>query len=75
MPADKAASILGGLAKQGEFVAFYELAKIYREGPKEMRDEKKAEMFDANFDKYASKAGVLPKSDTLQRVAISHLCA
>ena len=37
----------------------------YREGPKEMRDEKKAEMFEANFDKYAAKAGVLPKIDTL----------
>ena len=65
MPADKAASILGRLAKQGEFLAFYELANIYREGPKEMRDEKKAEMFDANFDKYAAKAGVLPKIETV----------
>ena len=55
MPAKKAASILGKLAKNGDHLAFRELAKIYREGPNDICDEKKATYFENCFDKYRSK--------------------
>ena len=55
MPAKEAASILGELARQGDFLAFRELAKIHREGPEEMRDEKKAKYFDECFEKYRTR--------------------
>ena len=50
--AQEAAKILGKLAKDGEYAAFYELARIYRYGPKEVIDEKKAKYFDACVAKY-----------------------
>ena len=50
--AKEAAKILGKLAKDGEYAAFYELARIYRYGPKEVVDEKKAKYFDACVAKY-----------------------
>ena len=53
--AKKAASSLGKLAKKGEALAFRELAKIHREGPDEIRDEKKAGYFEECFDKYRPK--------------------
>lgn len=53
--AKKAASLLGKLAKKGEALAFRELAKIHREGPDEIRDEKKAGYFEECFDKYRPK--------------------
>ncbi|MDY6393181.1 MAG: hypothetical protein SPL80_10160 [Bacilli bacterium] len=53
--AKEASSILGKLAKKGEALAFYELALIHREGPDEMRDEKKAAYFEECFEKYRPK--------------------
>ena len=55
VPPKKAASMLGKLAKAGEALAFRELAKIHRDGPAEIQDEKKAGYFEERFDKYRPK--------------------
>ena len=52
---DKAATMLGRLARKGDHLAFYELAKIYREGPDSIRDEEKARHFEECFKKYRDK--------------------
>ena len=51
----KAIALLSEMAEKGEGVAYYELAKIYRDGPDCIKDSAKAEDFEKRFSKYLTE--------------------
>ncbi len=52
---EKAASELEEMAKEGDPLALYELAKIYRDGPEYIRDQKKAAYYTERYENHKDK--------------------